>query len=132
MYEGRTMRRRFIIPVVGLVVVALLIGGWAYWPPVPRPANGTEQGSDDRIREIKNMKEIVASIDDKTLLIFDVDNTLIEPEGNLGSDQWYDYLVRKYMEIDGLGEKAANEKAEDLWNQSQWIIKVRAVEAETP
>jgi Protein of unknown function (DUF2608) len=84
------------------------------------------------IREIKSMSEIISSIDDETLLVFDLDNTLIEPEGNLGSDQWYRYLIRKYVEIDGLSEKDANAKAMKLWNKVQWIIKIKVVENDTP
>jgi osmoprotectant transport system permease protein len=84
------------------------------------------------IHEIKTMSQIVPQIDDSTLLVFDLDNTLIEPVGNLGSDQWYYYLIRRYRDIDGLTEKQATSKADDLWNKVQWIVKVKPVEANTP
>lgn len=83
-------------------------------------------------REIRSMVEIEPFIDDTTLLVFDLDNTLIEPVGNLGSDQWFYFLIRKYTEIDRLGEKEAAARAMDLWNKAQWLVEVKAVEPLTP
>jgi len=84
------------------------------------------------IREAYSLPEVVPFVDDSTLLVVDIDNTLLEPEGSLGSDQWYYFLVRKYIQFDGMEEKAANEKAMHVWNQSQWLVRVRAVEKVTP
>jgi len=84
------------------------------------------------IYEIASIAEILPFIDDTTLLVFDVDNTLIEPLGNLGSDQWYYYIVRKYVEIDKLSEEEAHKKTMAMWNKVQWIINLKAVEPTTP
>ncbi len=84
------------------------------------------------IRETTSMQEIVPLVDDSTLLVVDIDNTLIEPEGNLGSDQWYYFLVRKYVQLDHMSGKAANETAMQVWNQAQWLVKIRPVEKDTP
>ena len=84
------------------------------------------------IREATCMQEIVPFVDDSTLLVVDIDNTLIEPEGNLGSDQWYYFLVRKYMQFDHRSEKEANEEAMQVWNKTQWLINVNPVEKDTP
>lgn len=46
------------------------------------------------VREIKSMAEIVPEIRSTTLLVLDIDNTLVEPVGNIGSDQWYYYLEK--------------------------------------
>jgi phosphoserine phosphatase len=90
----------------------------------PAPANA-------ETREIHVMKEVVASLDRDTLLVFDVDNTLIEPTGNLGSDQWFYYLVRRLLAA-GVAKPEAERRVLALWNDVQWLIRVRPVEKETP
>ncbi len=119
------MGRRYVVPIVVLLVV-VVAAGWL------DPKKGSA-GADKQIREISSMKEIVPFLNGDTLLVFDVDNTVLEPAaGNLGSDQWWYYLARKYTAIDGLTEKEADKKAMDLWNKVQWLIEVRAVERITP
>lgn len=83
------------------------------------------------IHEIKNMAAIVPAIQDDTLLVFDIDNTLIEPVGNLGSDQWFYYLYKIYK-INGFDEKTTQQQALRAWNQAQSLISVRAAEASIP
>ena len=127
------MRRSFVFPVGILLLVAAATGWLAIQSPAGQQNKDNKDGVEQQIRDIQSMKEILASIDKQTFLVFDVDNTVIEPkEGNLGSDQWYYYLVRKYKEIDGLSKKEADRKATDVWNTVQGIITVRAVEDITP
>jgi phosphoglycolate phosphatase-like HAD superfamily hydrolase len=83
------------------------------------------------IRDIRRLYETLPSIEPGTLLVFDLDNTLIEPVGNFGSDQWYYYLVRKYRRVDGLGEPAAQREATRTWNCVQSSIRIRTVEPGT-
>jgi len=83
------------------------------------------------IREIKLMSEAVAEVDEATLLIFDIDNTLLKPAQTLGADQWYDHLVKQYMAT-GYSESAAIDKAIAMWTAVQKATKVVAVEAVTP
>ena len=54
------------------------------------------QAVNAEIRETKFMQEVMSAIDSETLAIFDIDNTLIEPIGNMGSDQWFYYLIKIY------------------------------------
>lgn len=84
------------------------------------------------VREIKSMKEILKEVDSQTLLVFDLDNTLMEPVQSLGSDQWYYYIIKKYKEADKLNDQEAYDKSDKVWNQTQWLIEVKAVEAITP
>ena len=84
------------------------------------------------VREIKSMKEILKEVDSQTLLVFDLDNTLMEPLQSLGSDQWYYYIIKKYKEVDKLSDQEAYDKADKVWNQTQWLIQVKAVENLTP
>lgn len=83
------------------------------------------------IREIKTMKDIVPEVTRDTLLVFDIDNTLLEPSGNYGSDQWFYYLYKIYK-IQGLSEQEIETKAMDSWNKAQNKIQIEAVEQSTP
>lgn len=85
------------------------------------------------VREIKSMAEIVPSLDTSTLLVFDIDNTLVEPVGNIGSDQWYYYLVKAVARDDKtLTADQAEEKAGGIWTRELDRIVPKPVEALTP
>ena len=73
--------------------------------------------------------EALADID--TLVVFDIDNTLIEPTVTLGSDQWF-YWYAARLESEGLTPTAASDAANAVWNKVQPAIAVRAVEDSTP
>ena len=83
------------------------------------------------LREIKTMADIVPAIDTSTVLVFDIDNTLIEPVGQLGSDQWYYYLLKAYTR-DGMTEAAAEVKAGETWTKTLPTVTVKPVETITP
>jgi Protein of unknown function (DUF2608) len=83
------------------------------------------------IREIERMDEIKESINLDTLLIYDLDNTVFEPIGNYGSDQWFYYLSKVYQ-MDGFSIDESEEKALELWNHTQSHIKVKPVESCIP
>jgi len=53
---------------------------------------------DARIHEIKRMWEVLNHIPytpARILVIFDIDNTLLEPSTSLGSDQWFSSMMEK-------------------------------------
>lgn len=77
------------------------------------------------------MHEVQEEITPQTLVVFDIDNTLITPTGNLGSDQWFFYLQKIYS-LKGLSEKESMDQANLTWNKTQELIKVKAVESDTP
>ncbi len=83
------------------------------------------------VREISALREILPELTPGTLLVLDLDNTLIRPAGNLGSDQWYYFLVRKFRERDGLSAAAAEHAAMALWNRVQPSLRMQTVEPET-
>ena len=83
------------------------------------------------IKEIEKIDDIRESVNVDTLLIYDLDNTVFEPEGNYGSDQWYYYLAKVYR-MDGYSKEESEEKALELWNNTQKLIKVKPVEYCTP
>ena len=83
------------------------------------------------VKESNSMKESLSDVREGDLVVFDIDNTLIEPVQTLGTDQWYDYLVRKYKSS-GLDENQAINKAIEEWTAAQKQTRVRPVESNTP
>lgn len=92
----------------------------------------TAQLANAEIRETKMMADAIKAADSKTLLVFDLDNTVIEPTNQLGSDQWYYFLEEKYQKVDKLNEDEAYQKAMRVWNATQGLIKIKPVEKVTP
>ena len=82
-------------------------------------------------REIASMKELEGLVDAKTWVVFDIDNTLVQPTTELGSDQWFYFLIERF-EQQGVGAAEALRRANEVWNATQWIVKVEPVEAEAP
>jgi len=81
--------------------------------------------------EILRMSDIVEHIDADTLVIFDLDNTLIQPKQMLGSNQWYDFIVGRFL-AGGLELNVAIDAALKDWNAVQLKTEVLAVENTTP
>lgn len=84
-----------------------------------------------KIVEEGKMAKAVQSVDKETLLIFDIDNTIIEPVQQLGSNQWYFHEYDKYIK-DGLSPKDAHGKVFPVWLKILKTMKVRPVEQTTP
>lgn len=86
--------------------------------------------SDARIIEVSKMSEALAPVETGTLLIFDLDNTIVEPRQTLGSDQWFEHVLSREKKKT-TDEKAALKNAIDLWERVQRVTKVRLVEEQT-
>jgi len=80
-----------------------------------------------QILEIKNIKEIKKHLNKYELVLFDLDNTIMEPIQELGSDQWFNYQFKKY-ENSGLDRNVALDTALLDWYEIQAITKVKFVE----
>jgi glycerophosphoryl diester phosphodiesterase len=79
--------------------------------------------------EIKSMKELMPKLEPGTLVVFDIDNTLLTPSGNIGSDHWYEYLIDAYKRDDAkLTEEQAEAKAAEAWSKTLPKVKPVAVE----
>ncbi|MDX6770384.1 MAG: DUF2608 domain-containing protein [Elusimicrobiota bacterium] len=83
------------------------------------------------VREASTMLPVEAELSQGTLLVFDVDNTLLEPVGNLYSDQWA-YYAETAFKRDGLSAEAAEKKLGEIWTEGLKRSKVKPVEATTP
>jgi Protein of unknown function (DUF2608) len=65
-----------------------------------------------------------------SLIILDIDNTLMIPIQELGTDQWFYHRIKRY-EREGLNKAESLEKALAEWTAIQSITKVRVVEQGT-
>ena len=74
------------------------------------------------VREITKMTDIESAVTPDTLVVFDIDNTILEPRQTLGSDQWFE----------ATREKVGHEKAIELWSKVQGVTEVQPVEPSTP
>jgi hypothetical protein len=83
------------------------------------------------ILEITRMRQILPFIGDSTLVVFDLDNTIMETPQMLGSDQWFGYMEKKF-EAEGLQKPRSTEQAIDIWMEVQHSSSMQAVEATTP
>ncbi len=80
--------------------------------------------------EIRYISEISQHIQPKDLVIFDIDNTIMEPAQGLGSDQWFRHRVERY-EKTGLSHIDAMEKVLPEWMAMQCLSPVKLVEPHT-
>lgn len=83
------------------------------------------------IIESRKIQEITPYIDAQTLVVFDIDNTLIQPNQSLGSDQWFRYVLRSYVDK-GISQEAALDKTLGFWKQINKVSNVSPVEYGEP
>jgi len=77
------------------------------------------------------MRLALSSLSPDDLVVFDLDNTVLEPKQTLGSDQWWGALVQKNL-ASGMNEDQAIDAAITDWMKVQKETKVQAVEMDTP
>lgn len=82
------------------------------------------------IVEIKELSEINKYLAKDELIIFDLDNTLIEPRQTLGSDQWFYNRIQE-LEKNGKSSQDAFSNTYSEWFQIQCVTKVKPVEKNT-
>ncbi|MCH9610475.1 MAG: hypothetical protein S4CHLAM81_01190 [Chlamydiales bacterium] len=83
------------------------------------------------IIEVKHFSELPHYVNSETLVILDIDNTLLMPTQELGSDQWFRYRLDSYRK-EGKTYPQALELALPEWEAVQNITDVAVVEMETP
>src|SRR3990167_10354995 len=82
------------------------------------------------ICEIFKMEEILKYSDRDSILIFDIDNTLITTKQLYGSDQWFSYEFKK--NIKNYSYDLAFEKTLDEWFKIQALTEVKPIEENIP
>lgn len=83
------------------------------------------------IHEICNIKEVLNYLDPnlKQIVVFDIDNTLLCPVADLGSDQWFSYLVKQNI-ANGLGPIAACDQVLPTYYHIQKYIDLIPTESD--
>lgn len=79
------------------------------------------------IIETKYMKQSLPYITKDTLVIFDIDNTLVEPTQELGSDEYFSSRVDEFQK-QGISRQQAYKKAIREWTSIQSITQVKLCE----
>ncbi len=84
-----------------------------------------------KILETAHFHEVVAHITPGSLVLIDIDDTILVPAQMLGSDEWFNLRWKKH-ESAGFSKSEALEKALAEWESVRHITKMRTVEKETP
>ena len=82
------------------------------------------------IFETAHFKEIENYLNPETLVLLDIDDTLLIPSQTLGSDVWFLYQVEQHK-ANGLNRTDAVEKALAEWEALRHLTKVKIVEEGT-
>lgn len=83
------------------------------------------------IREIRTMPEILPEISRNSVVVFDLDNTIIEPKQSYGGDQWFEYSLAQSQKA-GLPRDKAILAAQARWERFQHLVEVKPVEVTIP
>lgn len=83
-----------------------------------------------KIVEAPHFKDLLNFVTDNTLVILDVDDTLLLPCQTLGNDTWFCYRKKNYEE-QGMTPNDALEKTIAEWEAIRHLTKVRIVESGT-
>lgn len=82
------------------------------------------------IVELKSYKDLdVKQIDAKTLVVFDIDNTLLRQNSMIGTHQWGDFLAERAIRA-GIDPKVAKESQFKAFTEVQPVVPVVPVENE--
>ena len=81
------------------------------------------------ILEIESLKTIHEFIHNRTLLVLDLDNTLVESKSHYGSYQWGNFLIKKALEK-GMDINEALDEIIPLWEVAQNHIDSKPIEQE--
>lgn len=86
--------------------------------------------SDAKIIDIKQMSEMPQHVTSDTLIIFDIDNTILEPAQEFGNDQWFYHHYEKIK-----ADKTHPMTLDDLlayWHKIMIMTEMNLVETSTP
>jgi hypothetical protein len=106
---------------------------YAFLAVLPSLLALTASPAEARIEALSTIADLNsrAGLDSRTLLLFDIDMTLMRARTYLGSDVWFEHLLRRYQDRDGLSHGDAVERAQILWHATQAGIEVDPIETTT-
>jgi hypothetical protein len=79
------------------------------------------------IIQIQKIEDSLKYLQDDTTIIFDLDNTIMEPVQTLGSDQWFSYRMNEYRK-QGYSDQEALQKTMAEYVAIQNITRMKLVE----
>lgn len=82
------------------------------------------------IYEVQHFKELKNYVDSESLVLLDIDDTLLIPCQMLGNDMWFQYRLKQLKTV-GLSVEEAKEKALAEWEAIRHLTKVQLVEPDT-
>lgn len=82
------------------------------------------------ISQIDSIEDVIPYVDKKTLVLVDLDNTLITSAQTIGSTQWFDDMLKNNVK-DETNENLAIQKAVDDWIEVQFHTKLVPIEDKT-
>ena len=85
--------------------------------------------SEALITDTNDFEHVFSYHQDDILYVFDLDNTLIEAQQHLGSDQWFSHQINHLMESQGWSRSEAFDKFFPLYHQVLNKTAVRLVDA---
>lgn len=85
---------------------------------------------DATILEIATIQDVTQHVDEGTFIVFDIDNTLLECDQTLGSDQWFCFQIQALKE-QGWESQQALDHVLAIWTDIQYRTALRPVEAHT-
>lgn len=83
-----------------------------------------------KIIDSPSFSDLVSYADENTLFAFDIDNTLIDSEQQLGSSQSSYYFYEKFVQL-GIPKEMASQLEIQRWMMIQPLIKVRTIDDQT-
>lgn len=87
------------------------------------------KGKDRNIEHIPNIRGILSGISYDSVIVWDLDNTILQSRHELGSDQWYGALLG--IAQAQLGPKFCLEVLNTTYNQVQSLVDVQKIEHDT-
>ncbi len=73
--------------------------------------------------EAQKMSDVLSHVTKRSWVVFDLDNTVMEPPQTLGSDQWFEHMVHELGSV---------KSALALWERVQSVTTMKPVERTTP
>lgn len=144
LFNNKLLQKGFVMPgsrkKIGLISLGLgcftcgLVFMYSYYRFSSRQPNYNDYNDvviKSTIIDCNSIIKVLDFVKDfKTLVVFDIDNTLVHPKQELGSDQWFAYLIQKKM-ADGLSFNDALKKVLPLYYKITELIALYPVEPAT-
>lgn len=83
------------------------------------------------VRETNHMTEALAPVQVNDIVVFDLDNTVLEAMQTIGSDQWFEHQVKNYK-AQGFDDASAVQKSAHDFTLVHQVARIQPVEAITP